>query len=405
MPCCKRALKRALALLLAVLTASSLCMPALAAPAAPQEAPQMTSIEEYQTFVENARAKNYANQFYGALRMMRFMIRMMSGQLLMPDRNFKVSIDPLIDGYCAYIAENSELDVTRILTSLPETSKPAELIAKTFRIDTDKMRAGMYAKRDKMWGEGNYVLAFVYYFLGAYFSVMQSCDVTAVPTDEENVYEVVLQLQYLSGSTEELHPGIFINNETGEAYNRDGSGMVGTGFNCSMNDLLVYATVNAWMRNFGFCIWYDLVCYISPNWIWQYRTRRFKFTYDDKDWMIQLWKGTYQFTNGGEVGVYNRDKHSIGSYYDCAGDEDRLVMSMTILHGEDEILSLPAAQHWWINGFKMSKSIFPPNELTMRASIEMKDEQMRDAFCKAIDRNLHHDVRYTTDGLTVHLEW
>lgn len=397
--------KRALATLLAALTAISLCMPALAMPNTLQEAPQMTGVEEYRNFVQSAQGRSYGNQFYAFLRVTRFMIRMMSGQLLLPDRNFEVKIDPLIDGYCAYIAENSDLDVSRILKNLPETSKPAELIVKTFGIDTDEMRAGLYKKRDEYWDKGNYGMAFVYYFLGAYFSVMKSCDVTAVPTDEANVHEVVLVVHYLNGSTEELHPGIFLNDETGLAYNRDGKGMVGTGFDCSMYELLVYATVNAWMREFGFCVWYDLVCYVSPNWMWDYTTRRFKFSYGDKNWMIQIWKGSYLFTNGGEVGVYNRDKGKVGTYYDCAGDEDMLVMSMTVSRGEDEILSLPPARHWWINGFKMSRTIYPPSSLTMRASIEMRDEEMRDAFCRAIDRNYRHDVRYTTDGLTVNLVW
>ena len=400
--------KRLLAVLLVAVTAFSLCTPAFAAPKKPQDAPEMTSMEEYRAFVQSQSADGghvYGSQFYGWLRVMRFMIRLWTGQLLMPDRNFEVSIDPLIEGYSAYIAENSALDVTRILTNLPDTSKPAELLVRTFGIDTDEMRAQMYKKRDQLWGEGKYGLAFIYYLLGAYYSVMQKCDVTAVPTDEEDVYEVVLVVTYQNGSTEELHPGIFINDKTGEAYNRDGSGMVGTGFNCSMNELLVYATVNAWMRNFGFCFFYDLVCYISPNWIWQYTTRRIKFNYDDKAWMIQLWKGTYQFTNGGEIGIYNRDKRKIGTYYDCAKDEDMLVMSMTIMHGDDEILSLPAARHWWINGFKMAKVVYPPETLTMFATIEMRDEEMLEAFCKALDRNYRADVLYTVDGLTVNIAW
>lgn len=397
--------KRFLAILLAVLTAASLCTPALAVPAAPQEAPQMTSIEEYKSFIKYAGGRSFADRFYGFLRVMRFNFRLMSGQLLLPDRNFPVSIDPLIEGYCAYIAANSDLDVTRILTNLPETSMPAELLVRTFGIDTDKMRAGMYKKRDELWDQGKYGLAVVYYFLGAYFSVMDSCDVTAVPTDEENVHEVVLRLRYRNGSTEELHPGIFLNSETGEAYNRDGRGMVGTGFNCSMYDLLVYATVNSWMRDFGFCVWYDLACYISPDWMWDYRTRRFKFDYADREWMIQIWKGSYLITNGGEVGLYNREKKKIGTYYNCVSDADMLVMSLDVIRGSDTIVSIPAQRHWWVNGFKMTKDIAAPNALTLRASIEMRDEQMLKAFCKAIDREIHRDVTYTTDGLTVYLEW
>jgi hypothetical protein len=136
-----------------------------------------------------------------------------------------------------------------------------------------------------------------------------------------------------------------------------------------------------------------------------YVTRRFKFSCGDRDWMIQIWKGSYLFTNGGEVGLYNREKGKVGTYYDSAGDEDMLVMSLTVLHGEETIVSRPAQRHWWVDGFRLQKDIYAPYSLTLRASIEMKDEQMRDAFCKAIDRNYRHDVTYTTDGLTVYLEW
>ena len=396
--------KRLLAALLAVILTVSVCLPAAAAPKK-QEAPELVSVAQYESFLQQAQESSSSAGFYRFLRTIRFLIRLFSGQPLLPDRNFDVRMDPLVDNYCAYIAANSDLDVTRILTNLPDTSLPAELTVKVFGIDTEQMRRGMYEKRDALWSQGKHTQSMIYYFLGAYFSIMDHCDVTAIPTDEKNVHEVVLYLTYRDGNQETLHPGIFINSETGEAYNRDGKGMVETGFNCSIYDLIVYAPINAWMRNFGFCVWYDLACYVSPNWMWNYITRRFKFDYDGREWMIQIWKGNYLITNGGEVGIYNRDRSKIGTYYDCAADEDMLEMSMSISHGEEELLALPAARHWWINGFKMSKTRYSPASLTMRAVLVMRDEAMRDAFCKAIDRNYHHDVQYTTDGLTVYLTW
>ena len=395
---------RIVALCLTVILGLSVCVPALAAPKM-QEAPEMVSVAQYEQFVRQAQEQSAAPGFYRFLRTMRFMIRLLTGQALLPDRNFNVQIDPLIDNYCAYIAANSDLDVKRILTNLPDTSMPAELTVKVFGINTTEMRAEMYHKRDELWGQGKYVQAMIYYFLGAYFSIMDHCDVTAVPTDEENVNEVVLYLTYRDGEQEILHPGIFINDETGECYNRDGKGMVESGFNCSIYDLLVYAPIHAWMRDFGFCIWYDLMCYVSPDWMWNYTTRRFKFNYDDREWMIQIWKGSYLITNGGEIGIYNRDKSKAGSFYNCVGDEDMLEMSMTVLHGDEVLVDLPAARHWWINGFKMGHVRYKPSSLTMRATIVMRDEDMRDAFCKAIDRNYRRDVKYTTDGLTVYLIW
>ena len=76
--------KRALAALLAALTAISLCMPALAMPNTLQEAPQMTGVEEYRNFVQSAQGRSYGNQFYAFLRVMRFMIRSTAAASLLP---------------------------------------------------------------------------------------------------------------------------------------------------------------------------------------------------------------------------------------------------------------------------------------------------------------------------------
>ena len=399
--------KRFLAILLAVLTAVSMCQPASAVSArsAARQAPQINSSEDYEQLVQSARGRFYGNQFYGFLRLLRGFARMVFGQMLMPDRNFKVTIDPILEEYCARIAADSQLDIKRILTSLPETSKPAELIHRTFKFDTDAMRAELYKVRDKYNDEGLPGIAFVFYFMGVYFSVLEGCEVLAEPTGTEHEHQVKLIIHYQNGSTEELHPGIYINGETGQAYKPNGKGIIDLGYNCSVYDMLIYATVDAWMRQFGFCVWYDLLSDLAPNWMIHYATRRFKFDYGDREWMIQIWKGSYLITNGGEVGIYNREKEKNGSYYDSARDEDMLVMSLEVYNGREKIVSLPAQRHWWVNGFKLTKNIAAPAALTLRASIEMKDEQMLDAFCKAIDREMHRDVTYTTEGLTVYLEW
>ncbi|MBR5619196.1 MAG: hypothetical protein IKW76_05635, partial [Clostridia bacterium] len=82
--------KRFLAILLAVLTAVSMCQPAFAVSArsAARQAPQINSSEDYEQLVQSARGRFYGNQFYGFLRLLRGFARMVFGQMLMPDRNF-----------------------------------------------------------------------------------------------------------------------------------------------------------------------------------------------------------------------------------------------------------------------------------------------------------------------------
>ena len=40
--------------------------------------------------------------------------------------------------------------------------------------------------------------------------------------------------------------------------------------------------------------------------------------------MIQVWKGQYGITTGGELGVYNKTTNRETEFYDCASDEDML---------------------------------------------------------------------------------
>ena len=168
--------------------------------------------------------------------------------------------------------------------------------------------------------------------------------------------------------------------------------------------MLVYATINGWMRSYGFTIIYDILVAMTPL-LWNYDTRRFKFDYDGLEWMIQIWKGSYLITNGGEVGLYNRAPGSKGTYYDCATDDQLLEMTLQIYHGEDLLVDLGPQMHWWINGFHMSDRMYVPESLTMHFSLVMPDEDMLNAFCKAMDEHYKKDVSYTVDGLTVSVVW
>jgi hypothetical protein len=120
--------------------------------------------------------------------------------------------------------------------------------------------------------------------------------------------------------------------------------------------------------------------------------------------MIQVWKGNYLVSNGAEVGIYNRDKIRFGTSYDCAGDEDMMNMSMKLYHGDDLIFERPEQLHWWLTGFKLSRTLYIPDKMTLDFTIEMKDEEMLKAFCKSIDKT-YKDMTYTVDGLKVNVIW
>ena len=60
------------------------------------------------------------------------------------------------------------------------------------------------------------------------------------------------------------------------------------------------------------------------------------FDYNDKTWMIQLWKGQYGINTGGEIGVYYAD-HIVSqeqldtTLFQAVDDSDILKMSMYLI--------------------------------------------------------------------------
>ncbi len=368
--------------------------------------PKLTGITDYKQYLmEEGYPVFTTADFLTITNVFSKVFRLVTGQWIFPEQKFNVSVDPFLTDVCNYVFDNSGLDLVSIIKNLPETNQIPDLISTVFKIDTLELRNQFYDKRDELYSSGNDLLAYLLHFLGVYMSVIKECEIYSLPSEENpEIYVVYLRIIYKDGGEEILDPGILINSETGDVTNRDNSGLVGIGFNFDLSELLVYATVDCWMRDFGFCLFYDILATSMPL-IYNYDTRRFKFDYDGLEWMIQIWKGNYLITNGGEVGIYNRKPGSIGTYYDCATDEQMMNMTLQVIHGDKVLVDEGPMKHWWINGFNMSDRMYIPSSLTMKFSIDMPDEEMVNAFCKAIDNHFMHDVTYTVDGLTVNVVW
>jgi len=332
----------------------------------------------------------------------RFIKYLFTGRMITgAPKHLDVTVDEDVIAVCTAISDQSALDVYALLTNLPDLSDPARIAGQVLQLDVAEYRAKMYEARDKYYSEGNAAMANLCWLLGAYMSSIESANVRLEPKDD--YYQIALDVTYGDGSVEVFYPEIYINPETGECFGPHDKGMMNIGFNCNAYEAVVYAPMYCWMRNFGFCIEYDMLCYTLP--IYCYNTRRFKFEYDNRDWMIQIWKGNYLITNGGEVGIYNREKGKFGSYYDVVDDEEMLPMSLQIRHDEEVLVDMPEQPHWWVNGFKLGHRLYSPHTLQMTFTIEMPDEEMLKAFTEAIDKNVFHDVTYTVDGLKVTAEW
>lgn len=150
---------------------------------------------------------------------------------------------------------------------------------------------------------------------------------------------------------------------------------------------------NAAQAKFGYNRFYDSAAGLLDFHI---DTCRLAFkNYNGKDWMIQLWKGTYITgdigTVGCEIGLYNRTAGKWGGtfdHYDCAKEADWLNMEMTLLW-DDEYNGNYKAQftrnygtYWWPTGFVdgQLRNIKDTSCLRVLGRITFTDEDMAKLF-------------------------
>ena len=332
--------------------------------------------------------------------------RLMTNGLYPTTERINVSFDEFLLATNHYVLANSGLDIVAIISAFPPLNINVGYVTEKLKIDTVAMRDLMYALRDECHKNGMSDLGNMYHFIGAYMSIIDEAYFYAVPTKEnEKLYELCLDVTFRDGYVETFKTGVMIDTVTGELYGKGGNGIFGIGFNFNFNEMLVYALVNAWHRDFGFAVVYDIAANALP--IWDIPTRRFYFEYDGLEWLIQTWKGSYFLVaTGAEVGVYNRvPGEELGTFYNCATDDQLMMMTMKLSHKDTVLVDVGPEMHWWINGFKMNGMSYEPESLTLEFSIEMPDMEMLNAFTKSIDNEEHKDTTYTVSGTTVSVVW
>ncbi len=167
---------------------------------------------------------------------------------------------------------------------------------------------------------------------------------------------------------------------------------------------------NSWQKAFGYTRIYDL---IAPYVLLEYDYARVHFTYDDKDWLIQFWKGQYGLVfYGSEVGVYYREhdgkEDTYATHYECAGEGDWPMIQTTMFHDENgdgnytESLHTPYEKTWWSTGFKRGhlRREEPATELRQQGLITFKTPEMAEAFAAAFEGCGFKRV-YSTDELNL----
>jgi hypothetical protein len=188
--------------------------------------------------------------------------------------------------------------------------------------------------------------------------------------------------------------GFWYDPATGKVTNEYGSGLLGFSYDAS--EKVFYASNNAWQRSFGYTYLYDVA---APFGICWYDTTRIYFNYNNKEWMIQLWKGQYGWVLiGCEIGLYYRDSDDKTlvdtegrKFYKCADDDMLIKMSLSLYKNNSLLFSRKQQYSWWLTGFVPGKldgfGITPEatQALTIDSKLTFKDEDMMDAFISGLN--------------------
>ncbi len=175
------------------------------------------------------------------------------------------------------------------------------------------------------------------------------------------------------------------------------------GFEYDEKQGIYYSSVNPWQKGFGFNLIYDMSAPLAGMY---YATERIYFQYDNKDWMIQIWKGQYGMTAGAEIGVYNKTDKIM--QYDCVSEDEFLEMSFVLYNQGEKMFERGPEKHWWLTGFKIM-NVGVPILLDMDMTIKFPTKSMADAFeaglKKANRDNLLDPMTYTRGAKSFKIHW
>lgn len=169
----------------------------------------------------------------------------------------------------------------------------------------------------------------------------------------------------------------FYDLESGQCSGFDEEGMFHIGFDYNAKDEVLYATRQAWMRDFGFNEFYDWLG--GALQLFHLETKQIRFSYGERDYQMQIWKGKYflQFFNGGEIGLYYKPKYRLVHHYDCLPLEEAMPMSLKVT-GPNDLVYIDYAddETWWINMLRINLPIVQANELTLAGTVTFPDPGM-----------------------------
>lgn len=155
------------------------------------------------------------------------------------------------------------------------------------------------------------------------------------------------------------------------------------GFRYDPEEDIFTSTLDAWQRDFGYTALYDEAAPLAQL---VFDCLPVYFDYQDKTWLLELWKGQYGINTGAELGIYHADSIVSPEYYQrtrfhAVSDEELLSMRLTLTKNKKSLFQI-AGFHWWLTGFCMG-TFSQPEELGLQAQVTFPSAGMTNAFLDA----------------------
>ncbi len=318
-----------------------------------------------------------------------------------------VEFDDTLTAMLKEIEGYSGLDGNKLANSLPDVYKNVRWLYSIMPGVFNGMRDRHLAKADAAEAARNFSEMGKQRTLGVSMGMPVKVSIKAEKTAKAGVYKIMLYPAYGDGSVVKFDPKISYNTNTGLISGLDSnSGLASLGYEMNVKEQYALTSDITWQRKLGYTKIYDDLL-LSGNDMVDIATVRLKFKYAGKDWMLQLWKGRYFVTTGGEVGLYNKPTTRINGFYDTATDAERIGMSFRLILDKKTVLvDRPVGKHWWITGFAVKKNVYGPKHLTLETTIVPTNAAMVTAIKGALDKEVKAGtLKYTAsaDGKSLNI--
>lgn len=320
-------------------------------------------------------------EFFTFVDKLNSMFKKVLGFNIINENKIKVEVNGVMNDIFTEwtIKSGGTLDIMKIVNSLPDFTEGSDKVCSLLNINVDELAPMFKEKANEFYSQGKTLQGLFFDFARVYLLQIDNMTIDASQNNKTpTIYNVFIVINYKNGTTEKIKSDFVYDTETHELKRKNEKGVFG--FNLDTDDYTIYAIRGTWQRYFGFCITYDILANLT---IYDYDTKRIYLTYGGKDWLFQIWKGIYWIANGAEIGIYNRPEQKIKTtVFQCAPDEDMMVMSLDLYQGNRQIFSRDPQLHWWVIGFSVEEKLYDAEYLTAKGTIEFPDEEFAELFVK-----------------------